>query len=404
MDTDTQIRTWLAKQLKRDVPDSLWADLVEDRYVSEVRQGYLEHKELLARARHKINRAREIAADFGGGSFSSRGDVEETSASLGEPQPNKVSLNERERERAQAFAEYLAKAAEGEPSVQNFRRRILGVGALSRDQAQDLISSPALSFLSPGWFLTHQMPILGNRIRVLSEERRPWLEFPDHTDLLVHLELPDGRTEVEDILIMSNQQPDTLVLPYTAELSRRKFPVWPGSVLGILRNLSIALSDHYAWRQDAAAWFVLTGEPPIASPLSWSTRRYGEHDFEHWVITLNVAPWVSAETVANFYRYLQRIRLRRSNRPIAERNTALFRFILRHLQPDPDKVNATYGRIGIPTSMISRGRVSVLSSPPWRMLLKLWNEEHPEWKYEDVRLFSRDFYRTHKAISRPYPH
>lgn len=371
--------------------------------MSEVRQGYLGREELLKKARHKISRAREIAADFGGGSFSSRRDVEETSASLGESRPGVPSLNKHERERGRAFAEYLAKAAEGEPSVQNFRRRMLGAEMLTRDQAQDLISSPALSFLSPGWFLVRHMPILGNRIRVLGEERRPWPKFPDHADLLVHLELPDGHTEVEDILIMSNQQPDTLILPHMTELSRREIPVWPGSVLGILRNLSVALSDHYTWRQEDAAWFVLTGEPPIASPLSWSTRRYGEHDFEHWVISLNVAPWVSAETAASFYRYVQRSRLRRSNRPIAERNIALFRFVLRHLQPDPDKVNATYGRIGIPTSMISRGRASVLSSPTWRTLLKLWNEEHPGWKYEDVRLFSRDFYRTHKAISRPYP-
>lgn len=44
-----------------------------------------------------------------------------------------------------------------------------------------------------------------------------------------------------------------------------------------------------------------------------------------------------------------------------------------------------------------------LEGPSWRTLLKRWNQMYPEeWSYEDVRLFSRDFYRMHKAIALPY--
>jgi hypothetical protein len=97
----------------------------------------------------------------------------------------------------------------------------------------------------------------------------------------VRVELPDGRIETEEITAMTNLQPDTLVLPYRRELPSREVPVWPVSVLGILRDLSVALARHFAWQEEDACWFVLTGETPIVSPLSWSTRRYGRRNFEH---------------------------------------------------------------------------------------------------------------------------
>jgi hypothetical protein len=276
-----------------------------------------------------------------------------------------------------AFVKYLAKLAEGNPAVQNFRRKILGVETLTQEQAQNLVSDPALRLLSPDWFLIHHIPILGSQIRILDEERRPHPRIPVQ-ELIVRVELPDGCIETEDITTMTNLQPDTLVLPNRGELPSREVPVWPGSVLGILRNLSVALARHYVWQEDDACWFVLTGKTPMVSPLSWSTRRYGGRDFDHWVINLNVAPWISAETLVRFYRYLQRSRLGRSNRPLAERNVAVFRFVIAHLEPQPDEIDTVVERKGAPTSIISSAEVSVLGGPSWRTLLERWNREHPE--------------------------
>jgi hypothetical protein len=407
MDTSeqTQLRTWLAKRLKRsDVPDSLWTTLIDDHHVAEVLQGYSSREELLEKARDMVSRSHKIAADFGGSASPLRSDTSETFTALNQSQnPNGPSLSDDELKRASAFSEYLAKAAEGEPAIQNFRRRILGVETLTQEQAQNLVSDPALGFLSPGWFLIHHIPLLDNQIRILDEESRRDPKIPNLVELIVRVELPDGRTETEDIVSMTNLQPAILTLPYGSELPSREVPVWPSSVLGILRKLSVALAGHYTWQEEDAAWFVLTGEEPMVSPLSWSTSRYGERDFKHWVINLNVAPWISTETLANYYRYLQRSRLGRNNRPLSERNVAVFRFVIAHLEAQPDKVDAALAWKGVPTSIISRARPSVLGSPTWRTMLERWNRAHPEWEYTDVRLFSRDFYRAHKAISQPYP-
>jgi hypothetical protein len=226
-------------------------------------------------------------------------------------------------------------------------------------------------------------------------------------EFVVEVELPDGRRETEEIPITANEQPDTLVLPYRKGLPRRKFRVWHSSVLGILSELSKTFAELYPWREEDAAWFVLTGEPPMTSPLAWK-REWQEYT-DQYSITLTVEPWVSVETVTQLYSKLRRYSLKRNTRRVSERNLAMFRFVIAELEaPSQDESKPLFGeKKRWRGGMVGRGyfesRLWELEGPSWRTLLKRWNQAHPqEWSYDDVRLFFRDFYRAHKAIAGPY--
>jgi hypothetical protein len=409
-----QLRAWLAKQLKKDdVPDSLWRELEDERHVSEVRQGIAPREYLLEKARHIVRRSREITSEWQGESLPlglNPTATSEVTDSASQSKP--AQLSGYERQRAQAYAEYLAKTADAAPVVQNFRHRILGVEKLPEEQVWELVSSQALCYLSPSWFLAHNMPVLGSKVQIVSEQKRIVRPEPTNpfylereAELVVEVELPDGHKETEEISIAPNQQPDKLVLPYTKGLPRREFRVWRSSVLGILSNLSKTFAEHYPWREEDAAWFVLTGEVPEASLLAWITEWQEYTDQQ--TITLTVDSWVSVETVASLYSELRRYRLGRNTRRLSERNLDVFRFVITQLKaPSPDEDKPLFGGRKLRRSSVV-GRLEKqlweLEGPSWRTLLEQWNQAHPgEWSYEDVRLFSRDFYRAHKAIARPY--
>lgn len=405
MDTtdELDLRVWLAKQLKKpDVPNPLWDTLVDEEYVEEALGDFsFGRDDLLEKAREKIRHACELADEWRGGGPLIELGGEQVSGPVGGPLSIDSALTDYEEIRAQAFEEYLAKLAEGLPVVQNFRRRILGLdsGTPTPEQARDLATSPALRFLSPSWFLTRDAPVLGSEVQIVGQEHRPWTEVPDFAHLIVHVELPDGRKELERILIKAGQQPDILVLPYGKGLETREVAVWPHSILGILRNVGSALAQGFTWEEDAAAWFVLTGELPSAPPLRASSERYGEDYFQHWTISMTAAPWISADTISRFYREFQRAHLGRNNRPLSERNVAVFRFVIGQLHPRYERMDAPQSMQGGSRSMISKRMTSLLTGPSWRALLDLWNRTYPEWRYKDVRLFHRDFDRAHRSIS-----
>jgi hypothetical protein len=189
----SELRIWLAKRLKRsDVPDRLWAFLVNEKYVSEVLDDDYDYdrEDLLRKARDIVRQSHEISAEFGGSPSPLSAGTEVTLAPLGYTQhPDEPSLGDHESNRDLAFVEYLAKLAEGNPAVQNFRRKLLRVETLTQEQAQDLVSSRALRYLSPSWFLMHHIPILGSQIRILDEERRPHPQIPVQ-ELIVRVVFP----------------------------------------------------------------------------------------------------------------------------------------------------------------------------------------------------------------------
>lgn len=155
--------------------------------------------------------------------------------------------------------------------------------------------------------------------------------------------------------------------------------VWPGSVLAFLVNASKTLTLRYSpWEEYQATWFVLTGHAPSVRPLRVSYRQSHFEEYSHYVLTLQVEPWVPASTVLRTYRDLQRRLLGRENRPLTLHALAVFEFVT--------------GR------RAAGGKVS------WRQLMQEWNSDPARKPYRDPRQFQRTYERTEHAVVDPQYH
>jgi hypothetical protein len=161
-----------------------------------------------------------------------------------------------------------------------------------------------------------------------------------------------------------------------------------GSVLDELREVSEELSKLCPpWGEAQAAWFTLTDEVSSVSALTGRVNVTKNFVANYGNITLSVEPWIPADSVRQAYQDLQKAVLRRKNRPIFERNLAVFRFVVAEL------------RTLLPREQ--RWRLQSVEVPPWRAFCARWNREvRQEWRYEDVRHFRRAFVRGMSSIVR----
>lgn len=297
-----------------------------------------------------------------------------------------------ERDRAAAFSEYLALAVAVENhAVQRFRRRILGGILLAPEQAHDLVESPAAERFPITWFKRFRVPVVGHSATFdpLAEgfdEEGPYrlarmrVNPPGITRLIRYRPLFVEYSRLEDI--------PTLVLPHRSGAPNVPRLVSRGSVLDELREVSEELSALCPpWEEAQAAWFTLTDEVPSVSALTGKVNVTKNSVANYGKISLSVEPWISADSVRQAYQDMQKAVLRRKNRPIFERNLAVFRFVVAELR-----------------SLLPRDQMWRLHSmevPSWRALCARWNREvRQEWRYEDVRHFRRAFVRGMSSIVR----
>jgi hypothetical protein len=155
----------------------------------------------------------------------------------------------------------------------------------------------------------------------------------------------------------------------------------PGSVCWYLAYISDELAKCYSWTRESATMFVLTGrsnESPIKSircttnlkrdrsGMSWPSFA------DYYTISMEIEPWISADTVYRVYRDRQREILRHNNRPLGTRSLALLRFIVKNIDG--------------------------MKKKPWRNLMMMWNQTHSEYRQDDVANFARDVNRALEAI------
>ena len=124
--------------------------------------------------------------------------------------------------------------------------------------------------------------------------------------------------------------------------------MWPGSFLDEVRGLAEWLAGRVGWGVEEAAWALLTGEAPItpAIGVAFAAPRNPSYTLPaRTVITLQVQPWVSPESVAESYRLAQSAMVRpsrrkaaagegpgkearpRAGRPFDEKTLAMFEFV-----------------------------------------------------------------------------
>lgn len=371
---EVNVRAWLARRLKQpEVSDNLWAWLVDGGYVDDA-QDTIGRSNMLRAAGRMLKVARSEAGR------STPPGRKRQGANL--PAPTDYAGI-----REQLVADHLTALAAATPQVRGFRADILGGVLLDDEQATAFLQSEATCLFTPGQFRQWKIPVVGHLATGVDDEQKYADNYFSHRrTVFIH---PNQRTYSRQLNIAwkapaagaSRIPPDHLfTLPSPAILARLgkqhdagPLVVWPGSILDKLRVLSDWLADTYQWDTEEAAWFVLTGTPPRVPTLragyETPSRAFGEFG----AITLTVAPWVPADAVLRAYRQHQRTALGGDNRPVGKRGLTLFRFVRQHRPPDGQKV-------------------------PWREVLRQWNNEFPQWRYDDVRRLARDHDRVERAL------
>jgi hypothetical protein len=121
---------------------------------------------------------------------------------------------------------------------------------------------------------------------------------------------------------------------------------------------------------------LLCGKPPRFDPVTAKVRYKVGRPL---TVDLSVHPWVPSETVLENYRKIQRQLLGKENHRLKSRSLDVLRFVEGRTREEGAR-------------------------PPWRMLLKRWNEEQGTAKdrFRDLRNFARAYRETLERVAH-YP-
>jgi hypothetical protein len=348
-DTLEHLRRRIERRLGRPVDDVVWEWMVGrgklalyedmgeaelDEHMGDVEEEYLEYEEV---ARLWQRRLRGLPFERVEGP---RG--------AGEPEPFGGAIGAR----VAAYSRFVACVARGDPQVVDFRRRALKGKTLSEEEALRFLHSPVLAGV-PWEFLEGFPDLLGVEGRIIT-----WQE--------------DGEIEVELTRPVQRRwrgRSAWALLRYPWQGQEGVVRVASQSVLGELQRLGARLAERYGWQEAQAVWFLLTDQVPWVSPGSWRLVTRFSPFAVRPVVILEVEPWLPAATVMDAYRRIQRqLGLGRN---VGEKASTLVSFLADH-------------------TVVRLAGEPRLELPPWRRLMALWNESHPDQRYQDVRRFARD--------------
>lgn len=418
---DKELRRQLEKNVGREIPSSVWDYLKEWRYIDGYREGKEGWDDLVFEAKVQLKIEDEKERQEGAGADGAHKRRPKKPTLTKEIHPN---LGLYEKSRARAFGEYIALGATLFLGFQDFREEFLGGEVLTPEGAHRFVHSPANRVCSPGWFEKEGIDPSAHKWRWL----RP-LAVPDSTDegytwpriypLLIY---PPNKEYVLPEVNMFEDRGAPLSFPAVTEDEDYRYSAGRielidfkvESVLGRLKLLSNGLEDYsnYAWEEAQAAWFVLTGEATPASALMVQIQGgYSYGDLSNAKVTLEVEPWVPAETVSRVYRDIQQGLLQKTNnRKISERSLTLLRFVVRELRDSIPKGGLSnddeellrvvmYKAMGDPLNEETRaGRK--YKKPTWEELRKQWNQtQKEEWRYVNYPNFRRAFYNVATLVA-----
>jgi len=289
-------------------------------------------------------------------------------------------------QRAEAFSTYLAKLADEDAKVKDFRREVLGEHVvLSEEVALAFLFSPAIAVFPAAWFREHSIPFTEHTARVTELERLS-PRWPHRLRGTLELEWDSGQMTSRFAGAALASDPFDRGTVGSGSLSALK-----GSVISDLVLLDDHLMSRFPWRplhRDVlqVPMFVLTGKVPWVEPIR-ATVPEGYPDL-YQTADITVWPWVPVEEVTSVY---ERIRKGLNPTPTTSpKRLALFIFVLSHPE------------VKVP----HKGKIPTV--PSWRRLLRSWNEHFPEghpWHYAwsektgwDPRNLKRDFLKAHDQV------
>jgi hypothetical protein len=404
----SELKAKLERALRRQIPNVAWdrhdrlGRRIEDYFEGLLELGGGERvnfkalkgifaEELEYLDRYEQEKARGAAEVY---ETQSAGDNQSDQYLKTESQYFEVELSEYEKERQRAFAEIVAREANEDQEVLNFRRDYLGGNVLTSDQAYSLLKSPAARYFVTDLFLSLRIPAAEHSAEIVGRYEQV-SDSPNDIDhrVTVMVDTPGTTTKVryaraespvtdedqtgarhrvpQDSRGARMKSPNEVLLCYRARDGVREVAhVWPGSVLDELRRRSSMLARRHGWKDEDAVWFFLTGEAPKLNPLTVNVRFTAGNPP---TTTLTAAPWVSAETIKKNYQKVQGQVLVKGNHALSLRSIAVLRFVEKDIRERSKRL-------------------------PWRELLDRWNQEHPDWRYKDYRGLRQTYYRTLNAI------
>lgn len=302
---------------------------------------------------------------------------------------------------AQAMSALFALLADQVPEVQEFREKVLGGTFLTHDEAHALIASHAVRLLSLEQFSAWGIPVTNHRADTLDSAAHrgkfnpvdEWtairVDPPGVTKRVRYAYSRNGDLSTRCVVKDGNVVPTYTGLPIERH-GDHTYPswLWPGSVIDELYELSEELADMFDWprsaldtqgrpRNEAAAWFVLTGEVPEVHPVDvrWSMTGGGKYLNPQWRIQLTVPPWLPQEEVSQAYRLLRGEVSGGRELPKKTKSLEVARFVW-----EQERKNG------------------YCEPPPWRTWCELWNEEHTDHRFKDYRHFRTYFSRGDAAV------
>jgi hypothetical protein len=333
-------------------------------------------------------------------------------------------IGDYERMRSRIFSEYLAKHASAEFMLRRFRATILDDQLLSPQQAWGLLTSPLAAHWPASVFDALGVPLIDHTYRVkegMEDEKGSFsiveVSTPDSDGnrsirpLEDRRNLPQGRWEVPSSPddARSHGKPrrelnkSWKILPFPGEDGRtHRVLVLSGAVLGELHEQAGRLIQHYPWEESDAVWFILTGEAPWVSPVTWQARWFGGEStidsfrqegetFSYGFITLKIEPWVSPESVQQVYREAQQNLIAEHRvRRLEDKSLKLLQFVTERMDP---------------LALTPEERKLTLRQLKRRMgssLVADWDKENSKDVYGvNTWKFWRDFNRVRRAVLSP---
>ncbi len=398
-----RIRAWVGGQLRQPgcrVPDPVWKRVVDNGFLNDL----ADQGGSRAAKRELLKAARSYQRDF-------RADRHVAKVRkrrrLSRPTPSREAvtgvvnllecLSEKELQRAKVISSESVRIAETlryngpgrwptreRPFITEFRNRVLGGQTISQAQAEQLVKSIGAAMFELEFFEEHGIPLLDH-----TSELTSGLD-PNAADAR------EGLTPRSEVTFRWGTKTLAATLGKRAlQVGSSDYPLQPcwrgeswlaavssGSVLGWLNRLRILLLDALPWDDVSAVMFVLTGRHPTVVPIYFRLPEYCTGP-NHALMRLDfsVQPWISAQTVLEVYRRVQRIVVGPRNRPPEIKSLQFYDFVsgLRH-----------QGH-----SLLYAMRVWVLMHPEDR-------KRYPEDDKTSLTRFSNQFRDIQRQVLRPF--
>lgn len=255
--------------------------------------------------------------------------------------------------RLRALSWRLAQLAAERPNVQAFRERVLGGKLLNYGDIAEWVKRTAeadgqvqpqlIVTVPPGYTVTDIQPSGSWTVPPLTiSEAMPAVQAPMR------------------LLAYSTRGKGAVMRTHVAV----------GGILDELRQLSQALAGEFGWQEALATTFVLTGLAP-EMPKALISFEW------HFGATAETRIHIAADASTPVREVAEAYRQARADLARSTRSRRYRRMEEKHSQ---------------------LARLYSENGRPWRERMSAWNKQHPQWKYTEVRNFSRDCTRAWRRL------